>query len=257
MALKDYTKLKGVNEVGDSLFMSTLENNLKVFFDWGLLGIGAWFDVQIPQSGVYGGFYHKLRRVDDPSYDAGQVWETPRQDLVWETGVSYPSGLSTVQPVQISGVYGATKFLMEKLFSEFEDLNPKTNYRIVRLGNVVYSVDSVLYKWKNLIQNGKELIITDPNATRFWISVNESINIIIECLQQSNDSTPYYKPMKSSTMGNLLKAMILKYSPKNKKSPIKTIGLQPGENQHERISNDSPPSYAATQYNIKELIELI
>ena len=59
MALQDYTKLKGVREVGDSLFMSTLENNLKVFFDWGLLGIGAWFDVQIPQSGVYGGFYHK------------------------------------------------------------------------------------------------------------------------------------------------------------------------------------------------------
>ena len=49
MALKDYTKLKGVNEVGDSLFMSTLENNLKVFFDCGLLGIGAWFDVQITQ----------------------------------------------------------------------------------------------------------------------------------------------------------------------------------------------------------------
>tara|TARA_Y100000310_G_C20658386_1_gene803260 strand:- start:1092 stop:2081 length:990 start_codon:yes stop_codon:yes gene_type:complete len=105
MALQDYTKLKGVNDVGDSLFMSTLENNLKVFFDWGLLGIGAWFDVQIPQSGVYGGYYHKLRRVDDPSYDDGQVWETPRKDLVWETGVSYPSGLATVQPVRISGVY--------------------------------------------------------------------------------------------------------------------------------------------------------
>tara|TARA_R110002049_G_scaffold117602_6_gene271168 strand:+ start:249 stop:1100 length:852 start_codon:yes stop_codon:yes gene_type:complete len=166
-------------------------------------------------------------------------------------------GISSDKAVQISGVYGATKFLMEKLFLEFEDLNPKTNYRIVRLGNVVYSIDSVLYKWKNLIQNGKELIITDPNATRFWISVNESINIIIECLQQSNNSTPYYKSMKSSTMGNLLKAMVLKYSPKDKKSPIKIIGLQPGENQHEKISDDSPPSNQITQYNIKELIELI
>ena len=166
-------------------------------------------------------------------------------------------GISSDKAVQISGVYGATKFLMEKLFLEFEDLNPKTNYRIVRLGNVIYSVDSVLYKWKNLIQKGKELIITDPNATRFWISVDESIDIIIECLQQSKNSTPYYRLMKSSTMGDLLKAMILNYSPNNTKILIKTIGLQPGENQHEKISNTAPSSDQATQYNIKELIELI
>ena len=51
MALQDYTKLKGVREVGDSLFMSTLENNLKVFFDWGLLGIGAWFE-ELTHEGV-------------------------------------------------------------------------------------------------------------------------------------------------------------------------------------------------------------
>ena len=166
-------------------------------------------------------------------------------------------GISSDKAVQISGVYGATKFLMEKLFLEFEDLNPKTNYRIVRLGNVAYSVDSVLYKWKDLIQKGKELIITDPNATRFWISVEESIDIIIECLQQAKNSTPYYRLMKSSTMGDLLKAMLLNYSPKNKKIPIKTIGLQPGENQHEKISNNSPSSDQVTQYNIKELKELI
>ena len=104
MAIRDYTKLKGVTDVGDSLFMTILENNLKAFIDWGLLGVGAWFDAKIPASGAYGGTFHTLRRVDDPAYDTGQVWETPRKDLVWETGVSYQDATG-VQPIQISGVY--------------------------------------------------------------------------------------------------------------------------------------------------------
>ena len=105
MAIKDFTKFKGLNNIGDSQFMIILENNLKAFCDWSFLGVGAWFDVTIPTSGAFGGTFHQLRLVDDPAYDAGQVWETPRKDLVWETGVSYPSGLGTIQPIQISGVF--------------------------------------------------------------------------------------------------------------------------------------------------------
>ncbi len=75
--------------------------------------------------------------------------------------VDFVLGISSDKVVQVSGNYGATKFLMEKLFNQFEEINPKTKYRVVRLGNVIYSVDSVLYKWKNLIKNCEEVIITD------------------------------------------------------------------------------------------------
>jgi len=85
--------------------MTILENNLKTFLDWSFLGIGSWFDATIPTSGAYGGNFHTLRLVDDPSYSAGQVWETPRKDLVWETGVSYDT-----QPIQISGVWVGGSF---------------------------------------------------------------------------------------------------------------------------------------------------
>jgi len=105
VAIQDYTKFKGLNNIGDSQFMIILENNLKAFCDWSFLGIGAWFDVNIPAAGAFGGNFHQLRLVDDPAYDAGQVWETPRKDLVWETGVSYPSGVGTIQPISISGVF--------------------------------------------------------------------------------------------------------------------------------------------------------
>ena len=99
------TTFQHVSQVGNTLLNSELESNLKSFLDWGFLGIGGWFNVEVPTSGAWGGTYDRMRVVNDPAYTLGQVWETPRKDLVWETGVSYPSGLGTIQPIQISGVF--------------------------------------------------------------------------------------------------------------------------------------------------------
>jgi len=100
MTLSNHTQLKGITEIGDSLLMNELENNLKMFLDWGLLGIGGWFDVDLNESGPYGGNLSTLRLVNDPQYTLGQVWEGRRKDWVWETGVEYDGG----QPIQITGV---------------------------------------------------------------------------------------------------------------------------------------------------------
>lgn len=99
---KDYLKLKGITKIGYSLLQNELESNLKLYFDWGLLGVGGWSDVRIPSSGAYGGDFHTLHYVTDPAYTDGQVWETPRTDLVYESGVNFnDSG----NPIAISGVY--------------------------------------------------------------------------------------------------------------------------------------------------------
>ena len=102
MANPAYTTLSKVNNVGDSLLNSEIENNIKWYLDWGLLGIGGWSDVSIPTPGAYGGTFDSLRPVQDPAYTDGQVWETARKDWVWETGTAW-SGSEV--PVQISGTY--------------------------------------------------------------------------------------------------------------------------------------------------------
>jgi len=109
MTRADYTRFKLVQHYGDSKLMSQLEVNLKTYYDWAHLAIGAWTDVVMPTSGAYGGDFSDLRLVDDPSYTAGTVWEGVRKDWVWETGVNYlgatgdgpynPSGVS----VQVGG----------------------------------------------------------------------------------------------------------------------------------------------------------
>lgn len=164
-------------------------------------------------------------------------------------------GISSDKAVQISGVYGATKFLMEKLFLEYESINPKTNYRIVRLGNILYSSDSVLEKWKNSISKGEQIKISDKTSTRFFISVHEAVDIILESLSYSKNAKPYFREMKSVMLGTLLEAMLLKYS--TSKIPIIITGLNINENKHEKISINSPSSKLTQKYNTNELKNLI
>jgi UDP-N-acetylglucosamine 4,6-dehydratase/5-epimerase len=165
-------------------------------------------------------------------------------------------GISTDKAAQVAGVYGATKLLMERLFLQYETLNSKCRYRIVRYGNVLYSTGSVLVKWKDAIINGKEIVVTEPNATRFFWSVDQAIDLIKDCMQNATNSKPYCPMMKSMSVGNLLKAMIEKYS-KGNEIPVKIIGLQPGENMHEKVLEDGPFSNEAEQFTVEEIKSLI
>ena len=180
---------------------------------------------------------------------------------ILEESLSHPNlefvlGISTDKAAQVAGVYGATKLLMERLFLQFENLNPNCKYRIVRYGNVLYSTGSVLCKWKTLIEQGKEIIVTEPSATRFFWTVDQAIQLIMDCLSQALDSKPYCPSMKSMSIDNLLKAMIKKYA-KGKNIPIKIIGLQPGENLHEKVVEEGPYSNETEQFTIDEIIKLI
>ena len=86
--------------------------------------------------------------------------------------------ISTDKAAKVSGVYGATKLLMERIQLQYEKMNSDTKYRIVRYGNVLYSTGSVLCKWRDLLSNGEEVIVTDPAATRFFWTVEEAIELI-------------------------------------------------------------------------------
>ena len=170
--------------------------------------------------------------------------------------IEFILGISTDKAVQVVGVYGASKFLMERLFRQFEEMNPSCQYRLVRYGNVLYSTGSVLCKWKALIPQGKEIIVTEPTATRFFWTVDEAIHLIKECMKYSTNCTPYYPNMKSIKIQDLVDAMILKYS-NGKPISIKTIGLQPGENLHEKVLEEGPYSNEVEQYTIEEILQMI
>jgi len=164
--------------------------------------------------------------------------------------------ISTDKAAQVAGVYGASKLLMERLHQQFERVNPETEYRIVRYGNVLYSTGSVLCKWKDLIENGKGVIITDGSATRYFWTVAQALDLIESCMLTAVDAMPYCPEMKSMKIDDLLTAMVEKYS-MGKEISIKKIGLQPGENLHEKIMETGPTSFEAEKFTISEIKEMV
>lgn len=95
------TTFKGNATIGNTSMTEAIETNLISYIDWCLLELGAFFNITIPASGAYGGDRHRLRCVDDPRYNTGQVWEAYRSNWVWESGLSRVSE----QPIHISGVF--------------------------------------------------------------------------------------------------------------------------------------------------------
>lgn len=149
----------------------------------------------------------------------------------WITKPKFVLAISTDKASNPKGVYGATKLLMEKLMKQAEGINLDTEYRVVRYGNVMGSTGSFVTKWKPLMEQGKEIILTDPEATRFYWTVDEAIDLIFDCLEKSTDSTPFIPKMKAASMQVALEACQEVYG----KSPVKIIGLQAGENMHETM----------------------
>lgn len=226
--------------------------------------IADWFEVKQAMKGVNGVFH--LAASKHVGLAEKTVRETIKSNTIgslnilensFDKDLEFLIGISTDKAAQVAGVYGASKLLMERLFTQFERLNPDVDYRIVRYGNVLYSTGSVLCKWKELIENDQELIVTEPSATRFFWSVDQALDLIYDCLNNAKDSSPFVPSMKAMSIENLLEAMYVKYMPEEGSKQVKIIGLQPGENLHERILEDGPDSSQVEQYTVEEILPLI
>lgn len=226
--------------------------------------ISDWFEAKQAMNGVKGVFH--LAASKHVGLAEITVRETIKANTLGSLNIlehslnedlEFVIGISTDKAAQVSGVYGASKLLMERLFTQFERLNPSCDYRIVRYGNVLYSTGSVLCKWKDLIERDEELIVTEPKATRFFWTVEQALDLIYDCLENAKDSKPYVPSMKAMSIENLLDAMYEKYLPEGGEKKIKVIGLQPGENFHEKILEDGEDSSQAEQYTVEEIIPLI
>ena len=103
---QDPSKLHGITSLQDNTIIPTVEENIKSFLDYGLLHIGGFVNVKIPTSGLYKTTFHTLKPSKDPSYISNTVWQTPKKDWIWESGINY----NNTQPIQISGVKVANVF---------------------------------------------------------------------------------------------------------------------------------------------------
>jgi UDP-N-acetylglucosamine 4,6-dehydratase len=136
--------------------------------------------------------------------------------------------ISTDKAVNPVNLYGATKMCMEKLFIAANSyVGPKrqTKMSCVRYGNVVGSRGSVIPLFKKQRQTGR-ITITDPRMTRFWITLEQGVKFVINCIEKMHGGEIFVPKIPSMRIMDLAKAVA-------PECEIEFIGIRPGEKIHE------------------------
>jgi FlaA1/EpsC-like NDP-sugar epimerase len=150
-----------------------------------------------------------------------------------KAGVGVVLGISTDKAYNPINVYGMTKYLMEALFFEQNRANLKTKFLVCRYGNVGGSSGSVFELWDKLGRAGKELTVTDMDMTRFFFTVDEAVDVVLETLQVHDLEKPYIPKMKAMRMGDVAKIYSEHYG-----VPLAYAGNRGGEKLHEGMSDE-------------------
>jgi FlaA1/EpsC-like NDP-sugar epimerase len=165
------------------------------------------------------------------------------QNLAVETVV----GVSTDKAVQPVNVMGMTKALQERIFLAANLDIPTTRFVLVRYGNVLASRGSVIPYFHEQIRAGQTLTITDDRMTRFLLSLEDAVDVILAAVSEGRRGETYIPRVPAALITDVAKALI-------GDRPIATriVGIRPGEKLHECLvsSEESVRTYARGRYYV-------
>tara|TARA_B100000676_G_scaffold311930_1_gene383859 strand:+ start:7556 stop:8563 length:1008 start_codon:yes stop_codon:yes gene_type:complete len=146
------------------------------------------------------------------------------------TGVKQVIALSTDKAANPINLYGASKLASDKIFVAANNISGgKTDFSVVRYGNVVGSRGSVVPFFKNLIQKKSGYFpITDPKMTRFWITIEQGVEFVLTSLSMMQGGEILIPKIPSMKVADLARAMEPSYK-------HKIVGIRPGEKLHETM----------------------
>ena len=145
--------------------------------------------------------------------------------------------VGTDKAVSPLNTYGATKLLMEKLFVSANNyINPqkhRTKFIALRYGNVVGSSGSVIPKFIEQIKSKQKTTITDPNMTRFSITMDEALDFILHATTIGEGSEIFVPKLRSYSIQVVRDALVEILND----TGVEIIGIRPGEKLHETLIN--------------------
>lgn len=152
-------------------------------------------------------------------------------DLSIENQIEKIILLSTDKAIYPTSVMGLTKAYMEKIGLRKAQQQQQTRICIVRFCNILASNGSVIPLFINQIKNEKPLTITDPEMTRFFMTIQQAIDLVEQALYKGKSGEIFIKKGVSSTIKNIADAVC--YLENQLNYPIEIIGSQRGERKHE------------------------
>ena len=177
-----------------------------------------------------------LKQVDTAEYNPFEYVQTNiigSQNVVEaaiDAGVKKIVALSTDKASSPLNMYGATKLAADKLFQSANHYAAgyETRFSVVRYGNVMGSRGSVIPFFKKLAAEGKPLPITDARMTRFWITLPQAVQFVVDSFDQMQGGELYVPRIPSMKLTDLVEAVA-------PSSETYEMGIRPGEKLHEEM----------------------
>ena len=177
-----------------------------------------------------------LKQVDTGEYNPMEFIKTNVLgsqnviDAAIETNVKKVVALSTDKASSPINLYGATKLTSDKLFVAANNysISYGTAFCVVRYGNVMGSRGSVIPYFREVAESGEPLPLTDIRMTRFWISIQQAVEFVVESFEIMQGGELYVPRIPSMKLLDLAHAI----APNSK---IVEIGMRPGEKLHEEM----------------------
>lgn len=196
-----------------------------------------------------------LKQVPAAEYNPSEFIQTNVQgamnviNAAIDCGVEHVIALSTDKAVNPVNLYGATKLCADKLFvagNVYVGQRGFPRFSVVRYGNVAGSRGSIIPFWQKLLDEKiKALPLTDRHMTRFWITLEEAVDLVADCFLQMQGGEIFVPKIPSIRLTDLAEAMAPGH-------PIDICGIRPGEKMHELMisADDARHTIEHDQYYI-------
>ena len=151
--------------------------------------------------------------------------------------VGFALAIGTDKAVSPFNTYGATKLLMERLFvsANYYKGEHKTKFACVRYGNVLGSRGSIIPKFIEQIMSGSKITVTDPNMTRFNITIDQALDLIYRAIKNTVGGDVHIPKLDAYKVGDMKDVLLDLMDSKNEE---KRIPVRIGEKHHEILINE-------------------
>lgn len=161
--------------------------------------------------------------------------------------VIYTSSDKAANP---NNTMGATKLVAERLITSanYYKGGKRTVFASVRFGNVMGSRGSVIPLFKKQISKGGPVTVTDPGMSRFTMSMNEAVRLVLRCAEIAKGGEIFTLKMPTVKIGDFAQVIINEVAPRHGKNPkdikIDVIGLKEGESIYEELMTEEETARA-------------
>lgn len=196
-----------------------------------------------------------LKRIDDMEFYPDECVKTNIQGsenvakAALKNGISKCILVSTDKACQPVNVYGSSKFIAERIFTNYDFYSEHTIFSSVRYGNVICSRGSFIPLWLDLLKNKENVKVTSLEMTRFLFTIGDAVDTVLGAVYNSEGGEVFIPQINSYDMNTILKSIEQIHG---SEFSYEIIGLRPGEKLHEDMlaETELPFTYKVDNVNL-------